>query len=175
MSTTSRHAFLRDVCLHWHIALARALCFMTFWIILLPSVAPSDLVCGLIATVVATTMSLGLLPPAAGELRLGALLVFAPHFLIQSLLAGIDVARRALDPRLPLKTGIVVYRVGFPRGMARNQFAVITSLLPGTLPVDETEDGLIYHCLDITQPIVDQLADEERRLQSALISGERHD
>jgi multicomponent Na+:H+ antiporter subunit E len=174
MSTTLLHAVLHDMRSHWRIALARALCFIALWFILMPSAKPGDLVCGLIATLVATYMSLRLLPPAAGRLRLGALLIFAPHFLAQSLLAGIDVARRALHPRLPLQPGIVVYRTGFPPGLARNEFAIITSLLPGSLPVDETADGLVYHCLDITQPVAEQLADEERRLAGALTSGEHH-
>lgn len=174
MSSPTLRAFLLDWRLHWRVALARAVCFLALWIILMPSVKPADLVCGLIATLVATQMSLRLLPPAAGKVRLGALIVFVPHFLVQSLLAGIDVARRALDPRLPLRPGIVVYRVGFPPGTARNGFAIITSLLPGSLPVDETADGLVYHCLDISQRIDEQLADEERRLADALVSGERH-
>jgi len=174
MSSPMLHAFLLDWRSHWRVGLARAMCFLALWFILMPSVKPADLACGLIATIVATQMSLRLLPPAAGRLRLGALLVFVPHFLAQSVLAGIDVARRALDPRLPLQPGTVVYRVGFPPGTARNGFAIITSLLPGSLPVDETADGLVYHCLDISQPIAEQLADEERRLGGALISGERH-
>jgi multicomponent Na+:H+ antiporter subunit E len=167
-------SYLLDIRLHWRIALSRALCFIAIWLILMPSAKPADLACGLIATLVATQMSLRLLPPAAGRLRLGAFLVFAPHFLAQSLLAGIDVARRALHPRLPLQPGVVVYRTGFPPGLARNEFAIITSLLPGSLPIDETEDGLVYHCLDITQPVLEQMADEERRLSGVLISGERH-
>jgi multicomponent Na+:H+ antiporter subunit E len=167
-------SYLLDIRMHWRVALARALCFIAIWLILMPSAKPADLACGLIATLVATQMSLRLLPPAAGRIRLGALLVFAPHFLAQSLLAGIDVARRALHPRLPLQPGIVVYRTGFPPGLARNEFAIITSLLPGSLPIDETEDGLVYHCLDITQPVLEQMADEERRLSGALISGQGH-
>ncbi len=173
MWTTSLRAFLLDLRSRWRIVLSRALCFLTLWIILMPSVNPADLACGLIATLVATHMSLRLLPPREGQLRLGALLVFAPHFLAQSLLAGIDVARRALHPRLPLQAGTVVYRTGFPPGMARNVFAIITSLLPGSLPVDDTADGLVYHCLDVEQPIAEQMADEERRLTGALTKGER--
>jgi multicomponent Na+:H+ antiporter subunit E len=172
MSTTLLRAFLLDLRSHWRIALARAVGFFALWIILMPSAKPPDLLCGLIATLVATQMSLRLLPASAGRLRLGALLIFAPHFVAQSVLAGIDVARRALHPRLPLQPGIVIYRTGFGPGMARNEFAIITSLLPGSLPVDETEDGLVYHCLDVSQRVADQLADEERRLTGALTGGE---
>ena len=174
MNTRSLPAFLLDMRSHWRVALARALCFLMLWVILTQSVKPADLICGLISTIIATHMSLRLLPPAMGQVRLAALLIFVPHFLMQSLLGGIDVARRALHPRLPLQPGFVVYRVDFPPGMARNQFAIITSLLPGSVPVDETEDGLVYHCLDVTRPVVEQLADEEGRLAGVLIRGERH-
>jgi multicomponent Na+:H+ antiporter subunit E len=172
MNTRSLPNFLRNIRAHWRTVLARALCFLVLWVILTQSVKPADLVCGLISTVIATHMSLRLLPPAGGQVRLVSLLIFVPHFLVQSLLAGIDVARRALHPRLPLRPGFVVYRVGFPPGMARNQFAIITSLLPGSVPVDEVEDGLVYHCLDVTRPVIEQLSDEERRLSGILISGE---
>lgn len=174
MNSTSWRAFVLDLRSHWRVALVRALSFLTLWIVLMPSVKPADLSCGLCAVMIATQTSLRLLPPAAGRVRFFALLLFAPHFLVQSLLAGIDVARRALHPRLPLRPGLVVYPVGFPPGMARNDFAIVTSLLPGSIPIDETADGLVYHCLDVTQPIAQQMADEERRLASALISGDRH-
>ena len=44
-------------------------------------------------------------------MRLTAVLSLIPHFLWKSVVAGVDVARRALDPRLPLRTGFVGYRV----------------------------------------------------------------
>ena len=59
------------------------------------------------------------------------------RFLRQSIGAGIDVAWRALDPRLPLRPGFVVYPVSIPPGTARNVFTTLTSLLPGTVPAGE--------------------------------------
>ena len=88
-------------------------------------------------------------------------------------LAGIDVARRALDPKLPLRPGFVTCTLGFPPGFARNTFATITSLLPGSVPVDEAEGVLIYHCLDTAAPVVEQLWKEERLLAKALSAGRR--
>ncbi len=175
MKSSTLHVLWPDWRAHWRTGLARAPYFLALWFILMPELKRGDVACGLVATLIATHMSLRLLPPAAGRLRMRALLVFAPHFLVQSVLAGIDVARRALDPRLPLQPGLVVYRTGFAPGTARNAYAIITSLLPGSLPVDETEDGIVYHSLDVSRPVVEQLADEERRLEGALISGERHD
>ncbi|HEX3406853.1 MAG TPA: Na+/H+ antiporter subunit E, partial [Caulobacteraceae bacterium] len=74
---------------------------------------------------------------------------------------GVDVARRALDPRLPLRPGLVTYPIGFPPGAARNVFTILTSLLPGTVPAADEGDVLVYHCLDVEQPVLAQLAAEE--------------
>ena len=153
--------------------LTRGLWFMILWLVLMPSVKPADLATGLLATIAATFASLRLLPPSAGRVHFGALLAFVPHFLWQSVIAGFDVGRRVISPRMPLRPGFTLCRVGFPPGLARNEFAAITSLLPGTVPAGEEENAIVYHCLDVTQPIARQVADEERRLAGAFVSGER--
>ncbi len=155
--------------------LYRGLLLLLLGLLLMPSAKPADLAVGLVAVAAGTFASLRLLPPEAGHLRLGALLGFLPHFLWQSVLAGVDVARRAMSPRMPLRPGFIVYRVGFRPGLARNEFASITSLLPGSVPVGDSEDSMVYHCLDIGEPVAEQMAAEERRLQKALVAGERHD
>jgi len=157
----------------WYVAaISRAACFFAMWIVLMPSAKPVDLLFGAIATTLATATSLRLLEPQAGHLRFVALLTLAPHFLRQSVLAGLDVARRAFDPRLPLAPGFVECTVEFPPGLTRNTFAAITSLLPGSVPCGETRDTLVYHCLDIRLPNVEQLKREERLFARALIPGE---
>jgi multicomponent Na+:H+ antiporter subunit E len=90
------------------------------------------------------------------------------RFAIQSIIAGIDVARRALDPRMPLRPGFVNYPVRFPPGATRNTFTTLTSLLPGTVPAGYQNGQIVYHCLDINQPVVSQLAAEEAALAQAL-------
>ena len=107
-------------------------------------------------------------------MRIFALLLLLPRFLWQSLVAGVDVARRAFSPSLPLHPGFVDYPVGLPRGSARNAFELISSLLPGSVPTDETEAAIEYHCLDVQQPVVEQLAVEERAHAVALVPGRRH-
>jgi multicomponent Na+:H+ antiporter subunit E len=155
-------------------ALVRGLMFFGLWVVLLPSVKPSDLAISVAATISATYASLRLLPPETGRVRVAVLLALVPRFLWQSLLAGIDVARRALAPNLPLRTGFVDYQTGFPRGHARNNFATITSLMPGTVPAGDGPDSIEFHCLDTGQPVAAQMADEERRLAKALVPGQRH-
>jgi len=154
--------------------LERGLLLFLLWIVLMPSAKPADLAVGLIGAALATWASLRLLPPEAGHLRMLALIAFVPHFLWQSVLAGVDVARRALGPRVRLKPGFVDCPVAFPPGLARNEFVSITSLMPGSLPVGETDTSVIFHCLDLDAPLAQQIADEEKRLRGALVVGRRH-
>ena len=156
-------------------ALIRCVAFFALWMALMQSLKPADLAIGVLASVCATWVSLRLLTPAAGRMRLGNLLVLVPHFLWQSVRAGIDVAVLALAPRVRLHPGFVHFPPSMPAGLARNTFTTITSLLPGTVPCGDDDGVLIYHCLDTTQPVVDQLRDEERRLAGAVVAGQRHD
>jgi len=156
-------------------AWARGAAYLALWVGLMPSPKLADLAVGALAAAGATWVSVRLLPPESGSLRFGVLLALMPHLLWESVLAGIDVARRALSPRVALNSGLVNCPLGFPPGLARNTFATITSLLPGTVPVGEGDELLVYHCLDVSQPVVEQLGVEERLLAEALVAGRRHD
>jgi multicomponent Na+:H+ antiporter subunit E len=140
--------------------LLRGAGFLGLWVVLIGS-QPADLAAGLLAAALATWASLRLLPPGMNRLRPGALTLLTARFLWQSVVAGWDVAWRAFDPRLPIKPGLVRYPVRLPPGAGRNAFASLTSLLPGTVPVDEDGQTLLYHCLAVDQPVIAQLADEE--------------
>lgn len=148
-------------------ALVRGILFLMFWVALI-GFSFSALAVGLVAAAGATWVSLHLLPPGLQRVRLGALVALLPRFLWQSLLAGWDVARRAFDPRLPLRPGFVRFSSSHAPGHLRNTFATISSLLPGTLPCGETKGEIIFHCLDINQPILEQLAVEEKVLARVL-------
>ena len=156
-------------------AWARGAAYLALWVVLMPSPEPADLAVGALAAAGATWVSVRLLPPESGSLRFGVLLALMPHLLWEAVLAGIDVARRALSPRVALDPGFVNCPLGFPPGLARNTFATITSLLPGTVPVGEGDELLVYHCLDVSQPVVEQLGVEERLFAEALVAGRRHD
>jgi multicomponent Na+:H+ antiporter subunit E len=155
-------------------ALWRGAAFFLLWMLLLPSLKTGDLVVGVLASIGATWVSLRLLPPACGCLQFGQLLALLPHFVWESVLAGVDVARRAFHPGMPLQPGFVTCPLGFPPGFARNTFATITSLLPGSVAAEDAESAVAYHCLDEASPVVEQIWKEERLLAKALIAGRRH-
>jgi multicomponent Na+:H+ antiporter subunit E len=148
--------------------LARAAGLFGFWLIL-SEFGAADLLVGVLAALVASAVSLRLLPTGQWTFRPVVLAGFVVRFLQQSIWAGIDVAWRALDPRLPLRPGFVRYRPQLPPGPARNVFLTLTSLLPGTLPCGPDDEGdLAIHCLDVSQSVVEQLTVEETAFSRAV-------
>ena len=155
-------------------AISRAAGFFGFWLVL-TGADVGDLAAGLVAAVAATWASLRLMPAQQWSLRPIKLAGYVLHFLRQSIVAGIDVAWRALDPRLRLRPGFVVYQAQLPPGTTREAFCAIMSLMPGTLPCGPAEgNGLTIHCLDVTQPVAEQLAVEEGLCMQTLGGTPRH-
>ncbi len=153
--------------------LVRATGFFVFWLIL-TGFGVADLAIGVLAAMLATWASLRLMPPGQWRFRPIKLTTFVLRFLFQSITAGIDVAWRALHPRMPLQPGFVTCRTQIPQGPTQSAFCTVSSLLPGTLPSGpDAGGGLAIHCLDVTQPVADQFATEESLFLEAL--GERRD
>lgn len=137
--------------------------FLLLWLVL---IGPGwgNLAAGVPAAVLAAWVSLRLLPQTGRGLSLSALSATLARLPGQSLIAGVDVALRALSPAMPLRTGIVAYPTRIPPGPEREAFRALMSLQPGTLPVGEDEEGaILFHCLDLHQPVMNQLAAEEAR------------
>ena len=129
---------------------------------------PAGLVTGLLAAVGAAYAGRRLSPPWLGRLAPVAGLRLSGRFLWLSLLAGLDVARRVFDPRLPLRLGFVSYPIRVPAGMPEAAFTALASLVPGTLAVRvDAERSLLVHCLDKSQPVVTQLSRDEEILAQA--------
>lgn len=140
----------------------RAALFLIFWF-MISGWAPADLPIGLAAVAGATWTSLRFLPPKGSRLRIGALASLAASFLRQSIVSGVDVAWRALNPKSPLRPGLVACPLRLPPGGERSAFCALSSLMPGTLPTGIDEHGaLLVHSLDIAQPVAANLAVEER-------------
>lgn len=149
----------------------RLLIFLTLWLVLDGGKLPG-LVIGLPAAVLAAWLSLRLLPLSRVKLSFTALASLAWHFVWSSVVAGVDVALRAFHPGLPLRTGFVTCECRIPAGTRRDFFLAMSSLMPGSLPVEEHADGrIVLHCLDTRQSQAAQLADNEARLQRALGGG----
>lgn len=162
-TTTSRNR-------SWVAALGRGATYLVVWMVIAGGEA-RDVLPGLGAAALAAWASLRLMPPdpVGGSVRWLAALGLFLRFVRVSLLAGLDVARRALAPRMQLATGYVHYPPQLPPSDARSLFQAMTSQMPGTIPSGTEPYGAIaYHCLDASQPVAAQLAEEESRLLDAL-------
>lgn len=152
-------------------ATGRLALFFAFWL-MIAGYHPTDIPVGLIAAALATWASLRLLPPTGVRLRPLALARYALRFLGQSASAGLDVARLAFDPKLPLRPGFITWRCHLGTTGQRNAFCAVSSLMPGTVPTGSDADGaLIIHCLDTRQPVAVSMAEEEEAFARVLGHG----
>lgn len=132
----------------------------------------ADLAVGLPAAALATRVSLKLLPPGMAGLAPGALLRFALDLPVRSLIAGIEVARLALGSGRLEHAGIVACRLDLPPGVARETFLALASLQPGSLPLEERDDGTaLVQAIDARADVAGAFAQEQRRFAVALRPG----
>jgi multicomponent Na+:H+ antiporter subunit E len=155
-------------------AIVRGMGFLCLWLVIF-RIDPLAFLSGVVTAAAATWISLRLLPPGTGRLRPLALARFVLRFLGQSVVAGSDVARRALDPGLPLRPGFARCPTRLAPGPLRDAFCTVASLLPGTLPAGSDPSGaFLVHCLDVGQDVPAQMAEEEARFVAALGGTARH-
>jgi len=118
---------------------------------------------GLPTSAIAAGISWGLLKePWSWSLK--GLMRFIPFFIHQSLIGGIDVAVRALHPRMPLEPAIVSYSLRLPEGPASVFIAGMISLLPGTLTAELKGSSLQVHVIDVGLPVTEKLRMLEERV-----------
>lgn len=84
---------------------------------------------------------------------------FAAFFLWRSLFGGVDVARRALVPRVAVDPGYVDHDPRLPEGSARALYIAVVSVMPGTLVAEQLTPGgvLRVHVIDTTLPVDEDL------------------
>jgi multicomponent Na+:H+ antiporter subunit E len=141
--------------------------FLCIWLIV-ANWKTADFPVGVAASALALGISLFLMPRGDVSLRLVPLAVLTFRLLSFSIVAGIDVARRALLPRLDLNPGFVAVPLTLQPGTSRNAFLVYQSMQPGTLPTGVEGDQLQVHCLDTSQPVVESVAADEALLKEAI-------
>jgi multicomponent Na+:H+ antiporter subunit E len=145
----------------------RFILFAGLWLVL-TGAAPGDLAVGILAAAAAAIASLAVMPPGRRRVRATAVLALAPGFLLGSLRGGIDVARRAFHPAMPLNPGWIAWPSRLPPGLARVSLGSELSLMPGTLAAGGDDRVLYVHCLDRDQPVDEAIAAEESRIASTL-------
>ncbi len=87
---------------------------------------------------------------------------FGLYFVKQSVVGGLDVARRALSPALPLAPDLIEFESRFKPESAPLLFtAGLVSLLPGTLCAEIKGSRLWVHTVDRTKPVARHLQELE--------------
>lgn len=150
------------------IYLHRYVLFILAWLVLTRGDI-GHLFVGAVVSAAAAWGSLKLLPAGSRSVSLWRSIKEFPGFLHNSLRGGLDVAYRALHPRMPLNTGWVRFKTRLPAGLPRLTLASETTLLPGSLVAGSREDILFVHCLDKGQDIAGSLRIEEVRIARTLI------
>ncbi len=80
--------------------------------------------------------------------RVGALLVFLPWLAVQVILSNLRVVRLVLSPSMPISPRMIRKPPGVTGGRPLTLLGVSTTLTPGTLTVDISEDETLVHALD---------------------------
>ncbi|MGM0766511.1 MAG: Na+/H+ antiporter subunit E [Pseudomonadota bacterium] len=119
---------------------------------------------GLVIVTLTTGISAYLFPPGTRRIRVLPLVLFVGFFMVRSVVAGIDVARRLLSPSLPSHPGYLSFDLSLPEGGPRWLLANTLSLMPGTLSVELDGARLDLHCLDTRDPIADDVKAVERKV-----------
>lgn len=135
--------------------------FALLWWILAEGAVNSWLV-GAPVVVFAAFASTELLPGTSWSFP--GILRFIPFFFWHSLRGGMDVAARALHPRLPISPGLFKHQWRLPMGLPRVFMANTVSLLPGTLSTELDERFLLVHVLDQTGAFASELTQIEARV-----------
>ena len=70
-------------------------------------------------------------------------------FLIALIKSNFDVARRVINPKLPINPGIVTYKTELKSDTAKVLLANAITLTPGTLTVDVIGNDMYIHWIDV--------------------------
>lgn len=119
---------------------------------------------GLPAVMIAALTSAMLSPRGGRRIRIRGLVTFVAFFLLESVRGGIDVALRALHPRLPIAPAFVRYNFRLSEGPGRVFLVNTISLLPGTLSAELRDAEVMVHALDERMPVARNLGALEDRV-----------
>lgn len=123
-----------------------------FWMVLTGSIAPVDLITGLILSLLLGHLTARLLweadAPVLSIRQAGRFLLYLPRLVATIVLSAIQVAEVVLDPRMPVRPVVVGHRTSFSREVSRVAYANSITMTPGTLTLDIDGDTFYIHCLD---------------------------
>ncbi|MBN2847654.1 MAG: Na+/H+ antiporter subunit E [Coriobacteriia bacterium] len=133
------------------------------WVVITEA-AVSSFAVGIPLALLGAALSVIVQPRSLSAVYVPGVMRYLAFFAIQSLLGGVDVARRALSPSMPLDPACVRYPLRIAGDGPRVVFANTISLLPGTLSARFLGDVIEVHVLDNHARVLDDLARVEERV-----------
>ncbi|MCL0064075.1 Na+/H+ antiporter subunit E [Dehalococcoidia bacterium] len=139
-----------------------------FWLLLSGQMDIMHLGLGLVCSLLVALFSHDLLIRDSGGIlrRLAIFMRFIPYLgwlVFHIIIANINVARLVLDPRLPLRPGIIKLNSRLKSDVAQTTLANSITLTPGTMTVDVVGGDFYIHCLAIEDE--EKILDEERKFE----------
>lgn len=77
------------------------------------------------------------------------IIVYIPTLVIELIKANLDVAKRVLDPKLPINPGIVKIPTALKGDVGKLILANSITLTPGTISIDADSENVYIHWIDV--------------------------
>ena len=125
---------------------------MLLWVLLTPN-DMQEIWAGLAVSALVALFTLKM-EPVLGDVKLTPKslvysVIYLFVFLKELIVSNLDVARRVVDPKLPIKPGIVKVKTKLNSRIGRIILANSITLTPGTLTVDIKDEYLYIHWIEI--------------------------
>lgn len=127
--------------------------FFLFWLAYTSSLNQSELLTGLLISLLLSSFTYQSFSRENAEhnilSRLISIFKYLPVFIWEMIKANFDVAKRVINPSLPINPGIVEIKTNLKSRQAKLLLANSITLTPGTLTIDIIEDRLYIHWIDV--------------------------
>ncbi len=131
---------------------------MIFWV-LFTSVEKQELITGALVSLIITLISLKM-EPILGDIKLTPKsilfsFIYLFVFIKELIISNIDVARRVIDPKLPIEPGIVKVQTKLKSKLGKMVLANSITLTPGTMTTEIKDDYLYIHWIEAKEKDVE--------------------
>ncbi|MCL0056159.1 Na+/H+ antiporter subunit E [Dehalococcoidia bacterium] len=135
-----------------------------FWLLLSGQMDIMHLGLGLVCSLLVALFSHDLLIKEGTRLTIFMRFIpFLGWLVLQIIIANINVARRVIDPKMPILPGIIKFRSNLKSDVAQTTLANSITLTPGTMTVDVVGGDFYIHCLAIEDE--EKILDIERKFE----------
>ena len=134
--------------------------YFIFWLAYTSSFATEELLIGIVIAALLSLFTYKSFSQIKSDnnifKRITSFITYIPIFIIEIVKANIDVARRVINPNLPINPGIVKINTDLKSDYAKLFLANSITLTPGTLTMDVKDENLYIHWIDVVSTNKDE-------------------